>query len=94
MARDATTRLPHYAHWQGEEIVYDLPDVQPEPGVGSIIYLTVNLAGEVQRRPFVVTGRRLRTDSPWSGGLLTRLGLDDGVPTAVDLDVELHRPEH
>ena len=90
---DPTTRIPYYAHWQGEEIVYDLPDTQPEPGVGSIIYLTVNLGGEVQRRPFVVTARRVRTDSERSG-LLTRFGIgSDGVPTAVDLDVDLHRQE-
>ena len=88
-----TTRLPYYAHWQGEELALDLPDTQPEPGVGSIIHLTVNLAGQLQRRPFVVTARRTRTDSPHSGGLLSRLGLDDGVPIAVDLDVEPHRPE-
>jgi hypothetical protein len=93
-AMDPTTRIPYYAHWQGEEIAYDLPDTQPEPGVGSIIYLTVNMAGELQRRPFVVTGRRLRTDSLRSGGLLSRLGLVDGIPTAVDLDVELRHTEH
>jgi hypothetical protein len=85
-----TSRLPYYAHWQGQELTFDLPDTQPEPGVGSIIHLTVNLAGEVQRRPFMVTAKRLRTDSPHSGGLLSRLGLDDGIPIAVDLDVELH----
>ena len=90
---DPTTRIPYYAHWQGEEIVYDLPDTQPEPGVGSIIYLTVSLGGEVQRRPFVVTARRVRTDAERTG-LLTRFGIgSDGVPTAVDLDVDLHRQE-
>jgi len=89
-----TSRLPYYAHWQGEEIVYDLPDTQPEPSIGSIIHLTVNLAGELQRRPFKVTGRRQRTNSEHSDGLLTRLGIDQGIPTAVDLEVELHRPEH
>ena len=90
---DPTTRIPYYAHWQGEEIVYDLPETQPEPGVGSTIYLTVNLGGEVQRQPFVVTARRVRTDSERSG-LLTRFGIgSDGVPTAVDLDVDLHRQE-
>jgi hypothetical protein len=85
-------RLPYYAHWHGQELVFDLPDTQPEPGIGSIIHLTVNLAGELQRRPFVVTARHVRTDSPHSGGLLSRLGLDDGVPIAVDLDVDLHEP--
>jgi hypothetical protein len=89
---DTTTRLPYYAHWQGEELSFDLPETQPEPGVGSIIHLTVNLAGQLQRRAFVVTARRVRTDSPHSGGLLTRLGFDNGVPIAVDLDVELHEP--
>jgi hypothetical protein len=85
-----TSRLPYFAHWQGQELTYDLPDTQPEPGVGSIIHLTVNLSGELQRRPFMVTAKRLRTDSPHSGGLLARLGLDNGIPIAVDLDVELH----
>ena len=89
-----TTRLPYYAHWQGEEIPVDLPDSQPEPGVGSIIHLTVNIAGQVQRRTFQVTAKRQRTDRDRSG-LLTRWGIgSDGIPIAVDLDVELHRPEH
>ena len=90
----ATWRLPHYVHWQGQELDFDLPDTQPEPGVGSIIHLTVTIAGELQRRLFRVTARRQRTDSGHSSGLLTRLGLDYGVPTAVDLDVEPHDPEH
>ena len=89
----STTRLPYYAHWQGEELTFDLPDTQPEPGVGSIIHLTVNIAGQVQRRAFMVTARHVRTDSPNGGGLLARLGLDTGIPTAVDLDVELHEPK-
>ncbi len=87
-----TSRLPYYAHWRGQELAYDLPETQPEPGVGTVIHLTVDIAGELQRRPFQVTARRQRTDSPHGGGLLARLGLDDGIPTAVDLDVELHEP--
>ena len=87
-----STRLPYYAHWQGQEIHFELADTQPEPGVGTIIFLTVNLAGEVQRRPFLVTARHVRTDSRHSGGLLTRLGLDTGIPVAIDLDVDLHVP--
>lgn len=88
------TRLPYYAHWQGEEIPVDLPENQPDPNVGTIIHLTVNLAGEAQRRPFKVMAKRMRTDTEESG-LLTRWGIgNDGLPIAVDLDVELHRPEH
>lgn len=87
-----TSRLPYYAHWQGEEIPVDLPDVQPEPGVGSIIHLTVNMAGELQRWPFKVKARRMRTDSNRSG-LLMHWGIgSDGLPIAVDLDVEPHEP--
>lgn len=90
----ATTRLPYYAHWQGQELIYDLPETQPEPGIGSIIHLTVDIAGELQRRTFKVTAKRQRTDTERSG-LLTRFGIgSDGIPTAVDLDVELHQPGH
>jgi len=89
-----TSRLPVYAHWHGQEIVVDLPENQPEPGVGTVIHLTINVAGELQRRPFRVTAKRQRTDTERSG-LLTRWGIgNDGLPIAVDLDVELHRPEH
>jgi len=91
---DSTHRIPYFAHWHGQEQDVDLPDSQPEPGVGSIIHLTVNLDGELQRRPFVVTARRQRTDGADHLGLLNRLGIDTGMPTAVDLDVELHNPEH
>ena len=87
-----TTRLPYFAHWQGQEIPVELPDTQPEPGVGSVIHLTVDVAGEVQRRPFVVTARRMRTDSNRTG-LLSQWGIgSDGLPIAVDLDVDPHIP--
>ena len=88
------SRLPYYAHWQGQELVFDLPDTQPEPGIGTIIHLTANIAGRLQRLPFKVTARRQRSDAGSSGGLMTRLGLGGGIPTAVDLDVELFNPEH
>ena len=62
-------RLPYYAHWQGQERIYDPPgDPARSPGVGSIIHLTVNLAGELRRLPFKVTvARRQRTDTEQSG---------------------------
>lgn len=89
------TRLPVYAHWHGQEHIVDLAENQPTPDVGSVIHLTVDVNGELQRLPFKVTGRRQRTDSGREGGLLSRIGLDDAaLPAATDLDVELHKPEH
>ena len=89
-----STRLPYYAHWQGQEIPVDLADNQPDPDVGTVIHLTVDMAGQLQRRPFKVTAKRQRTDAERSG-LLTRWGIgSDGIPIAVDLDVELHVPGH
>ena len=91
---ETSSRLPYYAHWHGQEQPLELPDSQPEPGVGSVIHLTVNLDGELQRRPFIVTAKHQRTNSEHGSGLLARLGLSNGMPIAVDLDVELHNPEH
>jgi hypothetical protein len=88
------TRLPTYAHWRGREFVIDLAENQPTPDIGSIIHLTVDLNGELQRLPFRVTNRRLRTDSDGAGGLLSRFGLGGGgLPTATDLDVVPHDPK-
>ena len=89
------TRLPTYAHWNGREIVVDLAENQPSPDVGSIIHLTVDVNGELQRLPFKVSDKRQRIDAEREPGLLTRLGMDGGaLPVAIDLDVEPHDPEH
>jgi hypothetical protein len=89
------SRLPVFAHWQGREIIVDLPDNQPDPEIGSIIHLTVEVDGELQRRPFKVTDKHQRPANGSGTGLLSRLGLGGSFfPEAIDIDVTPHEPEH
>jgi hypothetical protein len=89
------TRLPVYAHWRDQVIVVDLAENQPRPDIGSIVHLTVDVDGSPRRLPFKITGKRQRTDPEHEAGLLARIGFDGGaLPSAVDIDVEPHDPEH
>jgi len=89
------TRAPVFAHWQGREIPVDLLDSQPDPDIGSIIHLTVDVGGKLQRHPFKVTGKRRRHAPRSEHGLLSRLGLGGtDFPAAIDIDVAPHKPEH
>jgi len=93
--QQSETRLPVYAHWQGAEYAVDLAENQPTPDVGSVLHITVNLAGVSGRLPFKVTGKRQRIDPEREAGMLERLGFGSGsVPTAIDIDVIPHDPEH
>jgi hypothetical protein len=83
------TRLPVVAHWRGQELAVDLADTQPDPDVGSVIHLTVDDAGQLQRRPFKVTGRRQLPEGGGEPSLLARLGFDgDTLPSCIVLDVD------
>jgi hypothetical protein len=83
------TRLPVVARWRGQEISVDLADTQPNPDIGSIVHLTVEIVGQLQRRPFKVVGRHWRGEDGREPGLLARLGFDGGaIPSCIVLDVD------
>lgn len=94
-SQQTEARLPVYAHWEGAEYVVELADNQPTPDVGSIVHIAVNLAGTARRLPFKVTGKRQRTNPDREASMLERLGFDGAaIPTAIDVDVTPHDPEH